>query len=54
VPLAKGVGTTTTMAIVASAFNSDHPNMLSPTKVGYVSFNKKLTLSFCIDVSSFE
>jgi hypothetical protein len=54
VPLAIGAGTTITMAIVASAFNSDHPNMLSPSKVGYVSFSKKLTLSSSIDVNSFE
>jgi hypothetical protein len=54
VPLAIGAGTSTTMAIVASAFNTDHPNMLSPTIGGYVSFNKNLALSSSINVSSFE
>jgi hypothetical protein len=54
VSLAIGAGTSTTMAIVASAFNTDHPNMLSPTIGGYVSFNKNLALSSSIDVSSFE
>jgi hypothetical protein len=54
VSLAIGAGTSTTMAIVASAFNTDHPNMLSPTIGGYVSFNKNLALSSSIDVNSFE